>query len=88
MSDLLDFRNFPPKMPRYSFEEIAPWGIGSTSILNLIRVAYNKCPIMGKLLLTNVSILHEMIRPLRFESKDKVCGGGDAGGAEQHICVL
>ena len=40
---------------------------------------------MGKLHLTNVSILHEMNRPLKFGSKDKVCGGGDGGGAEQHV---
>ena len=40
---------------------------------------------MGKLHLTNVSILHETICPFKFESKDIVCGGWDAGGAEQHM---
>ena len=43
---------------------------------------------MGKLHLTYVSILHDMIRPLKFGSKDKVCGGGDGGGAEQHVCKV
>ena len=43
---------------------------------------------MGKLHLTNVSFLHEMIRPLKFESEDIVCGCGDAGGSEQHVCKV
>ena len=38
---------------------------------------------MGKLHLTYVSILHDMIRPLKFESKDIVSGGGNGGGLEQ-----
>ena len=33
--------------------------------------------------LTNVSILYEMIRPLKFESKDIVCGGGEGWRLEQ-----
>ena len=41
---------------------------------------------MAKLHLTNVSILPDMIRPIVFGSKDIVCGGGDGGGAEQHVC--
>ena len=43
---------------------------------------------MGELHLTNKSILHDMIRPLKSESKDIVCGGGDAGRAEQHVFKL
>ena len=41
---------------------------------------------MGKLHLTNVSILHEMNRPLKFGSKDKVFGGGD-GEEQSNMCV-
>ena len=40
---------------------------------------------MGKLHLSYVSILHDKIRPVKFRSKDVVCGGGDGGGAEQHV---
>ena len=29
-----------------------------------------------------------MICPIKFESKAVVCGGGDAGGAEQHVCKV
>ena len=29
-----------------------------------------------------------MIRPIEFGSKDLVCGGGDAGGSEQHVCKV
>ena len=43
---------------------------------------------MGKLHLSYVSILHDKIRPLKFRSKDIVCGGGDGGGAEQHVCKV
>ena len=65
-----------------------PWGIGLTSISNLIRGPYTKFPIMAKLQLTYVSILPEMICTLVFGSKDIVCGGGDGGGAEQHVCKV
>ena len=65
-----------------------PWGIGLTSISNLIRGLYTKFPIMAKLHLTYVSILPDMISPLVFRSKDIVCGGGDAGGSEQHVCKV
>ena len=65
-----------------------PWGIGLTSISNLIRGLYTKFPIMAKLRLTYVSILPDMIRPIMFGSKDIVCGGGDGGGAEQHVCKV
>ena len=40
---------------------------------------------MGELLVTYVSILPDMIRPLKFESKDKVCCGRRA---EQHVCKI
>ena len=40
---------------------------------------------MGELLLTYVSTLHDMIRPLKFASKDIVCCGGRA---EQHVCKV
>ena len=36
----------------------------------------------------NVSIFHEMNCPLKFENKNKVCGGGETGGAEQHVCKV
>ena len=65
-----------------------PWGIGLTSISNLIRGLYTKFPIMAKLHLTYVPILPDMICPKVFGSKDKVCGGGDGGGAEQHVCKV
>ena len=60
--------------------------MGFTSISNLIRVPYTLFPIMGELHLTYVSIMHDMIHPLKFEIKYIVCGGGDAGGSEQHVC--
>ena len=53
-----------------------PWGIGLTSISNLITGLYTKFPIMAKLHLTYVPILPDMIRPIEFGSKDIVCGGG------------
>ena len=34
---------------------------------------YTQFPIMGELHLTSVSIFHDMICPLKFASKDKVC---------------
>ena len=37
---------------------------------------------MGKLHLTYVSILNDMIRSSKFENKDIVCGGGEGGGSE------
>ena len=43
---------------------------------------------MGELRLNSVSILHDMICPLKFASKDIGCGGGDAGGLEQHVCIV
>ena len=43
---------------------------------------------MCELHLTYVTILHDMICPLKFVSKDIVCGGEDAGGAEQHVCKV
>ena len=43
---------------------------------------------MSKLHLSYVSNLHDKIRPLKFRSKDIVCGGGDGGGAEQHVCKV
>ena len=43
---------------------------------------------MGELHLTNESILQDMIRPLKSESKDIVCGGGDGGRGEQHVCKV
>ena len=65
-----------------------PWGIGLTSISNLIRGLYSKFPIMAKLHLTYVSILPYLIRPIVFGSKDIVCGGGDGRGSEQHVCKV
>ena len=62
-----------------------PWGIGLTSISNVKRVMCTQFQIMGELHLTSVSIFHDMICPLKFASKDIVCGGGDAGGSEQHV---
>ena len=43
---------------------------------------------MAKLHLTYVSILPDLIRPIVFGSKDIVCGGGDGGGSEQHVCKV
>ena len=43
---------------------------------------------MVELHLTSVSIFHNMICPLKFASKDIVCGGGDTGGSEQHVCKV
>ena len=43
---------------------------------------------MHELHLTYVSILHDMICPLKFERKDKVCGGGQGEGSEQHVCKV
>ena len=40
---------------------------------------------MGKLHLTYVSIFHDMIRPLKFESRDIVCVVGEGGVSEQHV---
>ena len=37
---------------------------------------------MGKLKLIYVSILHDMIRPIKFERKDIACGGGEGGGLD------
>ena len=34
------------------------------------------------------SIFHDMICPLKFASKDIVCGGGVAGGSEQYVCQV
>ena len=45
-------------------------------------------PKMGKRHLSYVSILHDKIRPLKLRSKDIFCGGGDGGGAEQHVCKV
>ena len=57
------------------FYHYPPCGIGLTSISNLKIGPYTQFRIMGGLHLTYVSILHDMIRPLEFESKDIVCGG-------------
>ena len=62
--------------------------MGLTSISNVKRVMYTQFPIMGELHLTSVSIFHDMICPLKFASKDIVCGGGYAGGSEQHVCKV
>ena len=43
---------------------------------------------MGKLHLSYVSFLNDKICPLKFGSKDIVCGGGDAAGSEQHVCKV
>ena len=43
---------------------------------------------MGELHLTSVSILHDIICPLKFESRDKVCGVGEGRGSEQHVCKV
>ena len=43
---------------------------------------------MGNLHLSYPSILHDKIHPLKAGSKDIVCGGGDGGGAEQHVCKV
>ncbi len=43
---------------------------------------------MAKLHLTYVSILPDLIRPIVFGSKDIVCGGGEGGGSEQHVCKV
>ena len=43
---------------------------------------------MGELHLTSASIFHDMICPLKFANKDIVCGGGDDGGSEQHVCKV
>ena len=40
---------------------------------------------MGELHLTYVSISQDMIRPLKFVSKDVVCGGGKGGRSKQHV---
>ena len=71
-----------------TFLPLPAWGIGLNCTLNLVRGLYAQFPIMGKLHLSYVSILHDKIRPLKFRSKDIVCGGGDWGGAEQHVCKV
>ena len=43
---------------------------------------------MGKLHLSYVSILHDMISSLKCESKDIVCGGGEGLRSEQHVCKV
>ena len=43
---------------------------------------------MSKLHLSYVSNLHDKIRPLKFRSKDIVCGGGGGRASEQHVCKL
>ena len=43
---------------------------------------------MDKLYSSYVYILHDKIRPLKLRSKDIFCGGGDGGGAEQHVCKV
>ena len=64
-----------------TFLPLSPRGIGLTSVAGLIRVPYTPFPIMGNL---HVSILHNMIRPLKFGNKDIVCGG-DGGRAKQRV---
>ena len=49
---------------------------------------YSQFPIMDELHLTSVHTFHDMICPLKFASKDIVCGGEDAGGSEQHVCKV
>ena len=71
-----------------TFLPLPAWGIGLNCTLNLVRGLYAQFPIMGKLHLSYVSILNDKICPLKFESKDLVCGGGDRGGAEQHACKV
>ena len=43
---------------------------------------------MGKLHLSYVSILQDMISSLKCESKDIVCGGGEGLRSEQHVCKV
>ena len=65
-----------------------PWEIGLNCISNIIRGLYTQFQNMGNLHLSYPSILHDKIRPLKAGSKDIVCGGGDGGGAEQHVCKV
>ena len=65
-----------------------PWEIGLNCISNIIRGLYTQFQNMGNLHLSYPSILNDKIRPLKAGSKDIVCGGGDGGGAEQHVCKV
>ena len=64
-------------LTRGTFGRLSPWGIGLTSVSNLLKGPYIHFPIMDKLHLTYVSILHDMIHTLKFLCKELVCGGGD-----------
>ena len=70
------------------FYHYPPWSIGLISISILIRGLYTQFPIMGELHLAYISILPDMIRPLKFGSKEKVCVGGEGGRSEQHVCKV
>ena len=43
---------------------------------------------MGDLHLAYISILPDMICPLNFGSKEKVCVVGEGGRSEQHVCKV
>ena len=43
---------------------------------------------MGELHLAYISFLPDMIRPLKFGSKEKVCVGGEEGRSEQYMCKV
>ena len=43
---------------------------------------------MGELYFAYVSILPDLILPLKFRSKDIVCVGGEGGRSEQLVCKV